>query len=259
MTDAPQIYDLISIGAHPDDVEVGTGGVLIDLARRGCKCGLVIMTHGEMGTGGTSEIRAREVEAAAKILGADLLARFDWGDTRLEDSYPHRLELAAVIRRARPKVILAPYPHVAHGRRQSHPDHVAAGVIAINASNLASLKKADIPGSPHRVDRIFHYFLPPGLQPNFVVDITEHFEQWMDALKAHESQFLNPEKERDYIESLTAMARSSGMMAGCRYGQGFVSAESIRVTNIMNLVEPYAPGDTGHGYGSGRGNNQSED
>jgi len=259
MTDDTKDYDIISVGAHPDDVEVGTGGVMIDLAKRGHKCGLVIMTHGEMGTGGTPEIRSREVERAAEILGADILARFDWGDTRLEDSYPHRLEMARVIRQARPRVILAPYPHVAHGRRQSHPDHVAAGVIAINASNLASLKKADIPGKPHRVDRIFHYFLPPGLHPNFVVDITEHFEQWMDALKAHESQFLNPEKQRDYIESLTASARSFGMMAGCRYGQGFVSAESIRVTNIMTLVEPYAPGEIGHGYGSSHAGETHED
>ncbi|MDH4156200.1 MAG: PIG-L family deacetylase, partial [candidate division Zixibacteria bacterium] len=133
MSDNSQHYDLISVGAHPDDVEVGSGGVLIDLSRRGCRCGLVILTLGEMGTGGTAEIRSREVERAAEILGADILERFDWGDTRLEDSYDHRLALAAIIRRTRPKIVLAPYPHVGHGRRQSHPDHVAAGVIAINA------------------------------------------------------------------------------------------------------------------------------
>ncbi len=187
-------YDLISIGAHPDDVEVGAGGVLIDAARRGYRCGLVILTQGEMGTGGTPEIRAQEVRDAADILGADILATFDWGDTRLEDSYDHRLDLARVIRAARPKIILAPYPHVGHGRRQSHPDHVAAGVISINATNLAALRKVDLPGEPHLVTRIFHYFLPPQVYPNFVVDITPHFEQWIEALSAHRSQFLNPEK-----------------------------------------------------------------
>lgn len=230
-------YDLLSIGAHPDDVEVGSGGVLIDLSKRGYKCGIVILTQGEMGTGGTAEIRAREVKNAARILGADILATFDWGDTKLADSYDKRVELATIIRRCRPKIILAPYPNVGHGRRQSHPDHVAAGVIAINAANLASLKKVDIPGEPYLVTRIFHYFLPPGVTPNFVVDITPHFDRWIEALSAHESQFLNPDKSRDYIESLTAMARSFGLQARCKYGQGFYAVEPVLVKDIMTMGE----------------------
>ncbi|MBK7141835.1 MAG: PIG-L family deacetylase [bacterium] len=233
-------YDLLSIGAHPDDVEVGTGGVLIDLQKRGYKCGLVILTQGEMGTGGTVEIRKQEVKDAAAILGADIVQTFDWGDTRLEDSYDKRLELARIIRQTRPKIILAPYPHVGHGRRQSHPDHVASGVIALNAANLAALKKVDIPGEPHLVTRIFHYFLPPGVTPNFVVNITPHFEQWIAAFSAHRSQFLNPEKSRDYIENLTAMARSFGLQARCKYGQGFYAVEPVLVSDIMTLADEQA-------------------
>jgi bacillithiol biosynthesis deacetylase BshB1 len=231
------MYDLLSIGAHPDDIEVGTGGVLIDLAKRGYKCGIVILTEGEMGTGGTAEIRSGEVREAARILGVDIVQTFDWGDTRLEDSYDKRLELARVIRATRPKIMLAPYPHVGHGRRQSHPDHVASGVIAINAANLAALKKVDIPGEPHLVTRIFHYFLPPQVHLNFVVDITPHYDQWIAALSAHRSQFLNPEKARDYIEHLTAMARSFGMQARCKYGQGFYAVEPVLVKDMMMLVE----------------------
>ena len=230
-------YDILSIGAHPDDVEVGSGGVLIDLHTRGYKCGIVILTEGEMGTGGTPEIRGREVKNAAKILGADIIKTFNWGDTRLEDSYDKRLQLATILRQCRPKILLAPYPHVGHGRRQSHPDHVASGIITINAANLAALKKVDIPGEPHLVTRIFHYFLPPGVTPNFVVDITPHFERWIEALSAHESQFLNPEKSRDYIEHLTAMARSFGMQARCKYGQGFYAVEPVLVNDLMSLVE----------------------
>jgi LmbE family N-acetylglucosaminyl deacetylase len=213
--------------------------VLIDLAARGRKCGMVILTQGEMGTGGTPAVRAREIETAAHILGADVLATFDWGDTRLEDNYEHRLVLADVIRKARPKVILAPYPLVGHGRRQSHPDHVAAGVIAVNAAALAALKKADLAGEPHVVTRIFHYFLPPGLTPNFVVDITPHYDQWIQALAAHQSQFLNPEKSKDYLESITAMARSFGLLARCKYAQGFYAVEPVAVRDIMTLAESW--------------------
>ncbi len=231
-------YDLVAVGAHPDDVEVGAGGVLIDLGRRGRRCGMVILTRGEMGTGGNIDTRAEEVTRAAEIMGADVLATFDWGDTRLADSFEHRLELARVIRAARPRLLLAPYPKVGHGRRQSHPDHVAAGLLSVNAVGLAALKKADLPGQPHRVDRILHYFLPPGLAPDFVVDITPHFERWIDALSAHRSQFLNPEKSRDYVDDLTAMARSFGLQAGCRYGQGFRSAEPVLIDDLMALAGP---------------------
>ena len=237
MSKKSKTIDVLSIGAHPDDVEVGSGGVLIDLHGRGYRCGIVILTQGEMGTGGNAEIRSREVNRAAEILGAEIVATFDWGDTKLADSYDKRLELAGIIRRTRPKIILSPYPHVGHGRRQSHPDHVAAGVISINAASLAALKKAEIPGDPYLVPRMFHYFLPPGITPNFVVDITPHFDRWIEALSAHESQFLNPEKSRDYIEHLTAMARSFGLQARCRYGQGFYAVEPIQIANIMTLAE----------------------
>jgi len=233
---AQRNYDLLSVGAHPDDIEVGTGGVLIDLHKRGYKCGVVILTEGEMGTGGTAEVRAEEMRQAADILGVDIVRTFDWGDTRLQDSYDNRLALAEIIRATKPRIVLTPYPHVGHGRRQSHPDHVAAGIITINAVHLASLKKADLPGDPHLVTRIFHYFLPPKVQPNFIIDITAHFEQWIEALSAHRSQFLNPEKSKNYIESLIATARSFGLLGRCQYGQGFYAVEPILVGDIMTLA-----------------------
>ncbi len=230
-------YDLISIGAHPDDVEVGTGGVLIGLNKMGFKTGIVYLTAGEMGTGGTPAIRAEEALQAARVMGSDLLQTFDWGDCRLFDAFEKRLELAELIRKCRPKIILAPFPHVGHGRRQSHPDHIAAGQIVINAVNYATLKKMPISGEPHYVERVFHYFLPPGMASSFVVDITDHYEQWLEALKCHRSQFLNPEKSRDYIWFLESMVRSFGQQAGCRYGQGFYNVEPIRIVDIFDLVK----------------------
>lgn len=230
-------YEILAIGAHPDDVEVGCGGVMIDAVKRDHKCGIVVMTKGEMGTGGSVEIREAELKDAADIMGVDISATFDWGDTKLEDNYSHRLELAKVIRKTKPRIILAPHPQVGHGRRQSHVDHIACGNIAINASNLASLKKADVEGEIHLTERIFHYFLPPGMYPSFIVDITPHFDQWIKALSAHKSQFLNPEKSRGYIESLTRMARNFGAIGRCEYGQGFGTIEALSVDSILNLTK----------------------
>jgi len=230
-------YDLISIGAHPDDVEVGTGGILAGLNRDGLKTGIIYLTKGEMGTGGTAEIRDEEAHSAAKTLGSDLLETFDWGDCKLFDTYERRLELAAAIRKYRPQIILTPYPNVGHGRRQSHPDHVAAGQITINAANYATLKKLPVEGEPFLVKNIFHYFLPPGISPTMVVDITEVFDIWIEALKCHKSQFLNPEKSRDYIWSLESMARSFGSMAGCKYGQGLYSITPIKISKLFEFLK----------------------
>jgi N-acetylglucosamine malate deacetylase 1 len=230
-------YDIISIGAHPDDVEVGTGGVLIRLAGQGRKTGIIYLTAGEMGTGGDAQIRSREAAEAAHKMGADLLKTYDWGDTALTDTYEHRLALAADLRLYRPKIILCPAPWIGHGRRQSHADHVACGQIAINAANLAGLKKVTIPGEPHQGIRIFHYFIPPGMLPDFVVDITAQFDGWIEALKCHKSQFLNPEKSRDYIWALESMGRYFGSLGGVKYAQGFKAEQIPVVDDLFDLAK----------------------
>jgi len=230
-------YDVISIGAHPDDVEVGTGGVLCKLHDLGSKTGIIYLTEGEMGTGGNRVVRRREAGEAAAIMGADILQRFNWGDTRLTDTYEHRVQIARLIRRFKPRIIFAPHWDGFTGRRQSHPDHLATGRIVMNAANLASLVKLDGPHEAHRIGALYHYFAPSGVNPSFVVDITPQFERWIAALSAHKSQFLNPKKSRDYLWSLETMARSFGARIGVQYGQGFVSAEPLRIEDPMTLVQ----------------------
>lgn len=230
-------FDVLSFGAHPDDVEVGTGGVLIRLRERGHRVGIVYLTEGEMGTGGTRAIRKREAEAAARIMGVEIVKRFNWGDTKLFDSYDKRVAIAKLIRRCKPRIIFAPHWDGFTGRRQSHPDHLATGRIVMNAANLAGLIKLGGEGTAHRTGAIYHYFLPSGVNPSFVVDITPQFERWMQALSAHRSQFLNPKKSRDYLWSLETMARTNGARIGVKYGQGFLSAEPLRIDDPMTLVQ----------------------
>jgi len=230
-------YDILAIGAHPDDVEVGAAGALIRMHQKGRSIGIIYLTGGEMGTGGDSPTRSAEARAAAQKIGADLLKTYDWGDTALTDSYDGRLALAGDIRRFRPKIILCPSPFIGHGRRQSHADHVACGILTINAANLAALKKAPIDGQPHLASRIFYYFLPPGMLPDLVVDITPCFEAWLEVLKCHKSQFLNPEKSRDYIGTLESMARSFGLLAGVKYGQGFKADQTLLVDDLFDLTK----------------------
>jgi bacillithiol biosynthesis deacetylase BshB1 len=235
MTKYPTV-DLMAIGAHPDDVEVGCGGLLIKMAERGYRTGIVYLTRGEMGTGGTPEIREQEARHAADILGAKILATLDCGDCRVADNYDNRLAVAQLLRHHQPKIVLAPYWTGGHGKRQSHPDHLATGQIAINAAYYATFKKLPIDGNPYRIRAVYHYFLPPEVPPTFVVDITAQFDKWMEALKAHKSQFMNPEKNRDYLWSLESMARSYGGIIGVKYGQGYAIGEPLKIDDIFCLV-----------------------
>jgi bacillithiol biosynthesis deacetylase BshB1 len=235
-------YDVISVGAHPDDVEVGSGGVLCKLSERGHRCGIVYLTQGEMGTGGTRAVRRKEADEAARIMGADILKRFNWGDTRLTDTYERRVAIAGLVRKHQPRILLAPHWDGYTGRRQSHPDHLATGRIVMNGANLASLAKLSGPHEVYRVPAVYHFFMPSGINPSFVVDITDQFDRWMAVLSAHKSQFLNPRKSRDYLWSLETMARSFGARIGVRYGQGFVAADPLRIDDPMMLVaDPQVP------------------
>ena len=78
--------------------------------------------------------------------------------------------------------------------------------------------------------------LPPEVSPTFVVDITDEYDQWIEALSAHRSQFLNPEKDRDYLWSLESMARTYGNHIGARYGQGYAIGEPLKIENPFCLV-----------------------
>ena len=238
----PETVDLIAFGAHPDDIEVGCGGLLIKLRKRGYKTGIVILTQGEMGTGGTAEIRRQEVEDAAAVMGTKILAHLDLGDCKVEDNYGSRLVAAKYIRRHKPSIILAPWQSGGHGKRASHPDHVATGRIVTNAVNYAGLKKLPINEPPHSVNALFHFFLPPEIQPTFIVDITDEFDEWIKALSAHRSQFLNPEKSRDYLWMLESMARGFGGQVGVKYGLGYAIGEPLKIDDLFCLIGSCAHG-----------------
>ena len=231
-----ETVDLIAFGAHPDDIEVGCGGLLIKFHKKGYKTGIVILTQGEMGTGGTAEIRRQEVADAAAIMGTKILAHLDLGDCKVEDNYGSRLIAARYIRRHKPSLVLAPWFAGGHGKRASHPDHVATGKIVTNAINYSALKKLPIEEPPHLVNALFHFFLPAEMQPTFIVDITDEFDDWIRALSAHRSQFLNPEKSRDYLWLLESMARGFGGQIGVKYGLGYAIGEPLKVEDPFCLI-----------------------
>ncbi len=237
--------DILAFGPHPDDAEIGCGGLLLKMKSLGHRTGIVDLTSGDMGWG-SPEIRAEEGRRAGARLRLDERECMDLGDCRVEDTFENRCKAAALIRRHRPQIVLAPYYDLPIGRGLGHNDHYKSGELVANAFNLAHLAKAPIEGEPYQAKALYFYFIPPGTRATFVVDITEHAKDWLDAIDEHQSQFYHPDRPRPAElphprEAFEANARHWGWQIGVKYGQAFLATSPLKVDDPMMLVKGVTP------------------
>ena len=115
--------DVLAFGAHPDDVELGAGGILAVHAAKGKKVGIIDLTRGEMGTRGTPELRDLEAEEAARILGCVIRENLAFPDGRIPTNHSAQIKVAEVIRKYQPEVVLMNAP------TDRHPDHGRASQL----------------------------------------------------------------------------------------------------------------------------------
>ena len=142
--------DILAIAAHPDDIEITCGGLLIKMVKRGKAVGAVDLTRGEAGTHGTSDDRLAELAEAAKIMGLAFRENLAMEDSAVEYNQANKLKLAAAIRKAKPEVVILPH------WEQRHPDHLACSKLGYDACFLAGLKKLPIGGEVHRPQKILY-------------------------------------------------------------------------------------------------------
>lgn len=183
------MVDVLAIGAHPDDVEVGIGGVVAKLVAQGYSVGILDLTRGEMASRGSVEERAQESREAAEILGVVERECAKLPDGRLANTTDQQQTLIPLLRSLRPRIILAPMEN------DRHPDHNAAYSLVRDANYFAGLAKLDPDAvrEPHRApDLYFYRVYGDPTMPQLVVDISDHFEQKMRAVQAYKSQFFNP-------------------------------------------------------------------
>ena len=229
--------DILAIAAHPDDVELTCGGTLLGMAARGYRTGILDLTTGEMGTRGTPEIRAREAEAARRVLGARFRRTLDLGDSRLVNSIENRLRVAQEIRNARPRTVILPYWE---GR---HPDHYTTSHVGYGACYMAGLRKAALEGEPHRPHKILYSTIYFDVPPSFAVDITPHFGEKLRAIECFNSQFAGDMAEvvRVYpawarlIDRIRTQCRFYGHQIGVEYAEPYVVKELIRIDDIVEI------------------------
>jgi N-acetylglucosamine malate deacetylase 1 len=209
----PDSPPLLVFGAHPDDIEFGCGGVVARETMAGNRAHLVVCSRGEAGSHGTAAIRTAETKRAAALLGASLeFLKLD-GDAHLEIKVRHALKIAAIIRRVRPAIVLAPTL-----AENQHPDHSRLGRLVRDAARLARYGGVkELRARPrHAIEQLLFYSLTPESEPSgtlpVLIDVSSSgvLGCWKAAMEAHASQT----NARNYVDLQLARARLNGLRAG---------------------------------------------
>lgn len=211
---------ILCVGAHPDDVEIGMGGTVASLVQKGHELLLLDLTNGEPTPFGSPEIRARESQESAAVLGARRKT-FSMPNRFLEDTIENRKTIAAEIRAFRPDYVFAPYFD------DAHPDHIAASALVDAARFYAKLTKSDIPGDPFFPKRVIYYYpvhLRLRIQPSFLNDISTTISTKAGAIRCYHSQFEAAGKA-DLVERFLDENRYWGFQAGCAAAEPFFQKE----------------------------------
>ncbi|PKM81565.1 MAG: bacillithiol biosynthesis deacetylase BshB1 [Firmicutes bacterium HGW-Firmicutes-14] len=230
----PETVDILAFGAHPDDVEIGAGGLIAKETSLGYKVGIIDLTMGEMGSRGTPEIRAEEAETASRILGAEWRMNLKMPDGGITADNENIMKVTRVIRTYRPKILLAPYWD------DRHPDHIRTGQIVTEAHFKAGLRKLEPELKAFRPSIIIYYFLNRIESLSFVVDVSLHYEKKREAIGAHYSQFgegglkplavLGVKAPLQFIESRD---RFYGAQIGVAYGEAFLVRTPVPLDDPM--------------------------
>jgi len=214
--------DAICFGAHPDDVELTSGGLAARLAHHGHRVGIVDLTRGELGTRGDVETRAREAQEAARLLGVASRESLGLPDGALDRTDAAQLRaVVECLRRHRPALVVAP------DRHDDHPDHVEASGLVARACHHAGLARFAAAGERFRPERLLFALYRTSASPHLVLDVSDVWERRMQALRAHRSQLDPAAGASTYLTdpgfeaSVEARARAWGALAGVTHAEAF--------------------------------------
>jgi LmbE family N-acetylglucosaminyl deacetylase len=196
--------NVLAIGAHPDDIEFGCGGSLIQYGRKGHSVFLLIVTEGE--SGGIGNVRRMEQLNASKILRAKEVFFSNYPDTRIPVDKVLISKIEETLRSVKPELIFVTYPD------DTHQDHRNLAMATVSATRY--------------VQNVLFYEGPTtqNFTPNVFVDIGAVLTEKLSALSAHASQVLKTNIEGlSILEIAKAAATFRGIQGRVRYAEGFVS------------------------------------
>ncbi|ANW95941.1 bacillithiol biosynthesis deacetylase BshB1 [Wenyingzhuangia fucanilytica] len=234
--------DILAIGAHPDDVELGCGATVAKEVAEGKLVGILDLTKGELGTRGTPKIRAMEAEASAGILGVMVRENLGLPDGFLENTKDYQLKIVEIIRKYQPDIVLC------NAIDDRHPDHAKASKLTSDACFLSGLRaiKTDIGYGEQEAWRprtVLHYIQWKNIEPDVVVDVTDFIDVKENAIKAFKSQFYDPNSNepespitsKNFIDSVIYRARDLGRLSGVEFAEGFTTERYVTVKNLSDI------------------------
>ena len=230
--------DILAIAAHRDDVELTCAGTLLKALDQGHTTGILDLTAGETGTRGSADLRAREAEAAAKILGVAERRNAGLRDAHLTNDEASRRVVIEQIRHFAPRVVILPFPV---GR---HPDHRIASELGRDACFLSGLAKYPADGTPHRPFKVLYSlsYREDALKPTFMVDISAQFERKIAAIRCYASQFdaavsageIFPTGQ-DLYSRVEHQNGHYGSLIRVRYAEPYFTHETVEVEDVVRL------------------------
>jgi len=243
--------NILVIGPHPDDQELGMGGTIAKLAAQGHDILLLDITNGEPTPFGDPATRQSEAMKAAEVLapkGQPPLKRLMLGlkNREVMHSIEARHKVAAVIRAHKADILFAPF------FEDAHPDHIAVTRIAEDARFDAKLSSLDLPDpvdqwtgstmplAEPRYPKWFFYYYATHLRwvanPSFVVDVTGYEETKIDSINAYHTQFVLPEKNRKVVDWVHASLTYFGSRIGVTSGEAFYTREPVGLSGFDSLA-----------------------
>ena len=235
--------DILAIGAHPDDVELGCGGTLAKMISENKKVGILDLTEGELGTRGTAITRKSEAEEAGKILSIAYRENLKFRDGFFKNDDTHQIELIKIIRKYKPDIVLA------NAVNDRHPDHGKAAKLVYDACFLSGLLKIQtsyngVTQDTWRPKHIFNYIQWNEEKPDFIIDISHFLDKKIEACMAYKTQFYDPNSLEpntpitsiNFKKSIIYRAENLGRLIGCDAGEGFTSQKWIGLKDFENFV-----------------------
>lgn len=232
--------DVLAFGAHPDDVEIGAGGVMAKHAAAGFTTAICNLTEAELSSNGTVELRRMESQKAAEILGITQRFCLGFPDRGLSGTAEQILSITQLIRQLKPRVVLAPY------WQDRHPDHVACSRLVKEAVFDAAIRKKQTPGNEpaHRVTHLYYYFINDIYEADVIVDISDVYETKIKAILAYASQFDPQEGEVEtplnsptYLSMIRGRDQLWGHQVGTTYGEALISPRPIKQSYLTSKNE----------------------
>lgn len=239
----PAPIDILAFSPHPDDAELGCGGLLLVARKQGLKTAIVDLSEGECSTRGTPATRQAEKQEAAHRLGLTIREGIGLPDAGIGQAQEHELKVVEVLRQLRPRLVLAPY------FEDRHPDHEAAARLIKRSLFFANVKKVGS-GQPHRVERLLYYMIHQPFQPSLIFDISLVWEEYQEVLKAYQSQFFEQSTATDqtktalsdgsFFQQLQHRAAYFGSMIRAHQGEPYFSTEPLAFNSPDALFQDSA-------------------